>query len=237
MIRPESTELTERIGYRFRHAEHLEEALRHSSYVNELSEPLPSNERFEFLGDAVLNLAVSHMLMERYPNLPEGDLSRMRAALVNESRLAAIARSLSLGHALLLGKGEIQTQGRRKKSILADAFEALMAAIYLDGGFEVALAVIRDHFTPLVDAVDAEVFQHDYKSLLQEWIQKHHKPLPEYLIVDENGPDHDKTFCVRLKLGDIVTDGIGKNKKAAEQDAARKAIEGLMPPSETPEPA
>jgi len=216
------------LHYEFKDKNLLQEALRHSSFVNELGEPqLRDNERFEFLGDAVLNLIVGHILMRCYPDLKEGDLSRSRANLVNEFRLAKTARSVNLGAYISLGKGEIQTQGREKNSILADTFEALTAAIYLDGGFEAAYEIIAKKFQPLIEQLDAFAPNYDYKSQLQERVQVGHGVIPDYSIVREEGPDHDKTFWVTLKTMDIEAEGSGKSKKAAEQDAARKALELL----------
>ena len=217
-----------RLEYEFKDKNLLQEALRHSSYVNEIADPhLRDNERLEFLGDAVLNLIVSHILMRCYPDLKEGELSRNRANLVNEYQLAKTARSVNLGAYISLGKGEIQTQGREKNSILADTFEALTAAIYLDGGLEAACKIIGKKFQPLIDQLDAFETNYDYKSQLQERVQVQHGVIPDYSIIREEGPDHDKTFWVTLKVIDIETEGNGKSKKAAEQDAAKKALDLL----------
>ena len=216
------------LQYEFNDKNLLLEALRHSSFVNELGDSnLRDNERLEFLGDAVLNLIVGHILMRCYPDLKEGDLSRSRANLVNESQLAKMAKSFDLGSYIQLGKGEIQTHGREKNSILADTFEALMASIYLDGGFDAAYRTIETNFQPLIEHLHTSANIHDYKSQLQEKVQVNHGSMPEYSIIREDGPDHDKTFWVALKVLDVETEGSGKSKKAAEQDAARKAIEVL----------
>ncbi len=216
------------LQYEFSNRELLHEALRHSSYVNELAqENLQDNERLEFLGDAVLNLIVGHILMRRYPDVKEGELSRMRANLVNESQLAEMARSFGLGNYVQLGKGEIQTQGREKNSILADTYEALVAALYMDGGFDAAFTFIETKFLPLMDKLHSIASNYDYKSQLQEMVQVGQGAMPDYKIIREEGPDHDKTFWVELKVLDIETLGSGKNKKAAEQEAARKALEIL----------
>ena len=222
-------EIEKILQYEFNDKSLLQEALRHSSFVNEVGgEPqLRDNERLEFLGDAVLNLIVGHLLMRCYPDLKEGDLSRSRAILVNESQLAAMARSFDLGWYIQLGKGEIQTQGREKNSILADTFEALMAAVYLDGGFGAAYKIIEANFQPLIEQLQTTTNNHDYKSQLQEKVQVEHGSMPEYSIIREDGPDHDKTFWVTLKVIDLETQGSGKSKKAAEQDAARRALESL----------
>jgi ribonuclease III len=216
------------LQYEFKNKNLLHEALRHSSYVNELGETdLRDNERLEFLGDAVLNLIVGHILMRRYPDLREGDLSRNRANLVNETQLAKMARSFDLGMYIQLGKGEIQTHGREKNSILADTFEALMASVYLDGGFDAAYRIIETNFESSIEHLHTGANNYDYKSQLQEKVQVDHGSMPDYSIIREDGPDHDKTFWVSLKVLDFDTRGSGKSKKAAEQDAARKAIEIL----------
>jgi ribonuclease-3 len=221
-------EIEKKLEYEFRSKELLDEALRHSSFVNEQPDAdLRDNERFEFLGDAVLNLIVGHILMERYPNVNEGDLSRTRANLVNESQLAIIARAIDLGAFIRLGKGEIQTNGRDKNSILAGAFEALIAAVYLDGGFKAAFKIIENNFVPLLDPVNSAIDSYDYKSQLQEWVQEEQGAMPYYKVVREEGPDHDKTFWISVKVFDVESDGQGKNKKMAEQDAAKKALEIL----------
>ena len=219
------------LGYRFKTPSHLEKALRHSSFVNEQALPLESNERFEFLGDTVLDLVVSHLLMDQFPNMDEGSLSRVRATLVNETCLAAIATGLDLGDYVQLGKGEIRTQGRYKKSILSDTYEALLAAVYLDGGFDSVFNLIREHFTELIKASVGPDAIFDYKTSIQEVIQKAGHPPPVYEVTAESGPDHDKTFCVVLQSADYTAEGTGKSKKAAEQDAARKALEHLSPKS------
>ncbi len=214
--------------YTFKNKEFLNESLRHSSFVNEQADSsIRDNERFEFLGDAVLNLAVGHILMLHYPDLKEGDLSRMRANLVNESQLASIARNLDLGSYIQLGKGEMQTKGHEKKSILADTFEAVIAAVYLDGGFENTFKIIDDHFLFLFNSNTTSALNYDYKSQIQELVQITHKKMPIYEVVRESGPDHDKTFIVQLKVGEIEAEGIGKSKKMAEQDAARKGLKIL----------
>ncbi len=221
-------ELQHQIGYRFKDLEFLTEALRHRSYVNELVEKdVKDNETLEFLGDAVLNLVVGHLLMDQYPDLKEGDLSRMRAAMVNEQELADIARQLFLGKYLRLGKGEISTNGFEKNSILADGFEALLAAIYLDGGFYKAFEVIATHFSKRIAALTTQSANLDFKSQLQERTQSRQHITPEYRIVRESGPDHDKTFYVQISVGRLTADGVGKSKKAAEQDAAKNALEQL----------
>ena len=220
--------IEQQLQYKFRDKNLLVEALRHSSYVNELADSnLRDNERLEFLGDAVLNLIVGHILMHRYPDIKEGELSRSRANLVNESQLAEMARSFELGAYILLGRGEIQTHGREKNSILADTYEAIVAAVYLDGGFDAAFKIIEANFLQLINALHSAVNNYDFKSRLQEMLQVGQGSMPKYSIIREEGPDHDKTFWIELKAVDIETQGSGKSKKAAEQDAARKALEIL----------
>jgi ribonuclease-3 len=228
MVTTNFSELEQNLCYRFKDADLLEESLRHSSFTNEHVDPtITDNERLEFLGDAVLNLTIGHILMQHFPDLKEGDLSRMRANLVNESQLASIARKIDVGSHIQLGKGEIQTNGREKNSILANTFEAIIAAIYLDGGFEAVFNIVLEHFSVLLDAITAPNADHDYKSRLQELVQTTQKIMPTYTIVHENGPDHDKTFWVKLEVGELQTEGVGKSKKMAEQDAARKGLKML----------
>ncbi len=221
-------ELQNKLRYTFKNPDLLEESLRHSSYVNEQPDTdLRDNERLEYLGDAVLNLVVGDLLIQRYPDCKEGDLSRMRANLVNESQLATIARTINLGVYLQLGKGELQSAGQEKNSILAGAFEALMAAIYQDGGFEAVYHFIDRRFSALIDSMQTTVANHDYKSQIQELVQVSHQKMPVYTVIHESGPDHDKTFRVQLTLQDLQTEGVGKSKKMAEQDAARNAFKIL----------
>ena len=224
----DNKELENALQYSFSDISILENALRHSSFVNEQNDSdLQDNERLEFLGDAVLNLVIGHMLMDFFPDLNEGDLSRMRANLVNEIQLAKIAGSIDLGAYIYLGKGEKQTHGHRKKSILSDAFEAVIAAVYLDGGFDTVFKIIKPYFAPLFKTMTSPAKFHDCKSQLQELVQVKFRVMPQYKVFDESGPDHDKTFKIRLKVRDLYTEGIGKSKKTAEQDAARKALEIL----------
>ena len=228
MSQNDLSELQQKLCYEFKNLDFLAESLRHSSFVNEnLDLDIQDNERLEFLGDAVLNLVVGHMLMVRYPDLKEGDMSKMRANLVNESQLASIAQEMNLGSYLQLGKGEIQTKGWEKPSILANTFEAVIAAIYLDGGFDAAFKIIDDHFSILLESVDMSTVNHDFKSQVQELIQMKQQKMPVYTVVHESGPDHEKTFRVRLNAGEIQTEGEGKSKKAAEQNAAKKCLKLL----------
>ncbi len=225
------TEFMDTLHYRFKDNTLLFEALCHSSFANEQNDTdVRDNERLEFLGDAVLNLVVGHILMRRFPKTNEGDLSRMRAGLVNEAQLAAIAKTLDLGSYLQLGKGELQTNGREKKSILADAFEAVLAAIYLDGGFDAAFNVIDTLFSPCIQAAKQESTHQDFKSRLQEFVQIEQRKMPSYKVTRESGPDHDKTFEIQIDVCGVSAVGIGKSKKTAEQDAARRALSLLKQP-------
>lgn len=218
----------QKLDYQFTDETLISEAFRHSSYVNEQADGgLRDNERLEFLGDAVLSLVVGYLLMRRYPEMKEGDLSRMRANLVNESQLAEIARTIDLGSHIMLGKGELLSNGCEKNSILADTFEAVVAAVFLDGGFNAAYRIIDIHLTPLLEQIHTLSSSQDFKSQLQELVQVNQQQMPEYLVIAENGPDHDKTFCVRLMVLGLITEGRGKSKKQAEQDAAKNALDIL----------
>lgn len=217
-------DLQKAMGHCFKKAELLETALCHSSFVNEHALVLKDNERLEFLGDAVLNLVIGHLLMERFPRVREGDLSRIRASLVNERQLASVARVLDLGAHLRLGRGEEQTRGRDKDSILADAYEALVAAVYRDGGFDAAFAFVRRCFADILAGLNVAESIHDAKSRFQEEVQMRYKLTPVYRTVAEEGPDHDKVFHVEVRVRNLCTRGTGKSKKLAEQDAAAKAL-------------
>jgi ribonuclease III len=221
-------EITKRLAYEFKDKGLLEEALRHSSFVNEQAcQQMSDNERLEFLGDAVLNLVVSHMLFNRFPNFEEGELSRMRSNLVNETRVASVARSLDIGTHIQLGKGESLTKGREKDSILSNAFEAIIAAVYIDGGYDAAFALIEKLFSFLLEHDGNIAAEYDYKSRIQELLQTRQKEKPLYRVIEETGPDHNKMFRIELSVNDIRTEGYGKSKKHAEQNAARKALEIL----------
>jgi len=226
----ELTSLQNDLGYQFKNIDLLREALQHSSYVNEQRDPaLQDNERLEFLGDAVLDLVITHILMKHFPETREGDLSRMRATIVNESQLSSVAQRLNLGQHLLLGRGETLSNGQEKRSILADALEAVIAAVYLDGGLEAGFEVIQRQFSDIISRVGERVAAEDFKSQLQELVQVRFKTIPHYKVVAESGPDHDKTFQVHLSIGTfLTTHGIGKSKKAAEQAAASVALERLQ---------
>lgn len=218
------------VQYQFKNRLVLEEALTHSSYANEHRGALiKDNERLEFLGDAILDLIISEYLFKKYQGMPEGDLSKLRASIVCESSLAKVARHIGLGQLILLGKGEEMTGGRERASILADGFEALTGALFLDGGFEEAKRFLTETLINEVEQIACiEDLYMDYKTLLQENIQKESTVPVHYEVVGEEGPDHDKYFYVEVCHGEIVLGkGLGKSKKEAEQDAAKKAINNL----------
>lgn len=217
------------LGYSFKRREHLQRALTHKSYANEMRlSASEHNERYEFLGDAVLELAISHLLMEQFPDHSEGELSKFRAAVVNEERLAQLASHIDLGKFLYLGKGEELTGGRLKPSLLSNAFEAVLGAVYLDRGFPKVLAVVKAQYASVLLHAGGEGFVKDYKTRLQEESQGRFRAVPRYRLVKESGPDHRKTFEVALLIqGEQMSVGQGATKKAAEQDAARQALEKL----------
>ncbi|MBR6548696.1 MAG: ribonuclease III [Clostridia bacterium] len=216
--------LQEEIGYFFGDEYLLEHALTHSSFAHEKKQPDGCNERLEFLGDSVLSLVVSDYLFAHYPDLPEGELTRIRAASVCEKALFGFAKTIRLGDYLLLSRGEQRTGGRNRPSILADAFEALIAAIYLDGGMEPARAFILKYVVPTLDNHRKAAFK-DYKTLLQEVIQQNPEDRLTYLLVGESGPDHDKQFKYEVHINsNLVGTGVGRSKKEAEQAAAKEAL-------------
>ncbi|MDK2742603.1 MAG: ribonuclease III [Nitrospira sp.] len=218
------------LKYRFTNSTFLTEALTHKSYVNERRDTdRKHNERLEFLGDAVLSLIVSDYLASRYPELSEGALSKLKAKLVSESPLANAARRLDLGAYLKLGRGEELSNGRDKASLLADALEAVIAAVYLDGGFEASrdftIDVLNDELCR-IELLQTKPGGDDYKTRFQEWCQKRYEVLPRYVIVRETGPDHHKFFEVEVHVNDNVFGiGQGHSKKEAEQEAAQRALE------------
>jgi ribonuclease-3 len=225
-MRPVS-ELQQQIAFTYRDPRLLERALTHKSYANE-NRLTEHNERMEFLGDSVLNLVVSELLMNALPEASEGDLSRIRAAVVSEPSLAAVAREIGLGEFLLVGRGEEQTGGRDKDSLLADSLEALVASLYLDGGIDRASDFITRFFSGTIGRVRTAGGTEDHKTGLQELCQERLKTLPEYRVVSESGPDHRKEFTVELSiLGEVCGRGTGRNKKEAEQRAAKEALEKL----------
>jgi ribonuclease-3 len=220
-------ELEQRLGRTYADPRLLEHALTHKSYANENKVP-GHNERLEFLGDAVLNLFVSEQLMQACPDATEGDLSRFRAAIVSETALAVIARNIGLGTFLHLGKGEEQTGGRDKDSLLADTLEAIIASLYLDGGADAAKTFILSFFRDSITMTCASRGILDYKTALQERCQERLKLLPSYRIASEEGPDHCKQFTVELSIrNEVVARGTGRSKKEAEQKAAKEALERI----------
>lgn len=216
-------ELEQRIGYHFQHRGLLRQAVTHSSYANEKHmKKLSDNERLEFLGDAVLELTSSEFLYQNYKDFPEGDLTRLRASIVCEPTLAICTRELHLGDYLLLGKGEDLTGGRERESILSDALEAVIGAIYLDGGLECARAFVQKFI--LTDIEHKKLF-YDSKTILQEVVQGHYEEQLHYELISEEGPDHNKHFSVEAKIGErVIGAGSGRTKKAAEQEAAYQAL-------------
>lgn len=201
-------------------------ALTHKSYCNEhKDENCQDNERLEFLGDAVIDLAVSHRLMERFPKAAEGELSKLRALIVNEEGLEKIARQLGLGALLQLGRGEELTGGREKSSVLADALEAVIGALYLEHGMPGVLGFVDRVFAVALDGVATGQSGRDYKTLLQEDVQERLKLSPRYRVVAERGPDHEKVFEVEVSIGtEVMARSTGRSKKEAEQSAARAAL-------------
>ena len=217
------------LGYRFHNITLLQNALTHSSYANERwHDSLRSNERLEFLGDSILGMVVAEHLYRNFPDRPEGELTRMRADMVCEQSLAAVANKLGLGQHMLLGHGEERFGGKNRPSILADAVESIIAASFLDGGFEAAAGIIRRFI--LTDVPVKKLHNVDYKTALQELVQQKKNQVLSYTLVGESGPDHDKSFQVNVSLnGTVVGTGEGSSKKRAEQDAARCAMERLYP--------
>ncbi|NLT57422.1 MAG: ribonuclease III [Clostridiales bacterium] len=220
-------QLQEKLGHRFAQPALLVSAMTHSSFANEQKpNQVACNERLEFLGDSVLSLIVSRYLFTHYDRLPEGDLSKVRAAVVNEKSLAGFARKLGLGTFLRMGRGEEQNQGRKRDSILADAFEALIAALYLDGDFEAAEAFLMPLLERAVEAAISGKRFKDYKTELQEIVQKNKEETLSYELVSADGPDHNKLFEVQIYLNsNPIAKGRGRSKKEAEQQAARAALE------------
>ena len=223
------TALQEKLHYVFRNPDLLSTALTHRSYVNENPQlGTDDNERLEFLGDAVLGLCVSDLLMKKFTDFDEGTLSKIRSSLVNEKPLADLATKLGLGDCLLLGRGEEHSGGRAKESLLSNALEAVIAAIYLDSSFSKTRTLLKQLMKPLLkdEALNAHCI--DYKTALQELCQKKYKSAPLYTLLDSSGPDHNKTFEVEVTAGDDIRQiGRGKSKKDAQKQAAQKAWESL----------
>lgn len=217
--------LQQKLNYKFNNIKLLENALTHSSYANEVRNGNTSNERLEFLGDSVLSIIVAEYLFTNFKNIPEGELTKLRASLVCEKSLCSFSRELELGKFLRLGKGEEKGGGRERDSILADAFEAVLAAIYLDGGMEIAKKHVLRFVKEELNNKDDEVFK-DYKTALQEIIQRNPEESVSYILKSESGPDHDKFFEVEVHLNsNVIGVGSGKSKKQAEQMAAKQALE------------
>jgi ribonuclease-3 len=219
--------LEQRIGYQFTDRALLDAALTHRSFANENQLPLVDNERLEFLGDAVLALVIGHALYNAHNQAEEGELSRLRAHLVNAPALASLARQLELGECLLLGRGEARSGGRDRENLLADGLEALIGAVFCDGGYAAAAAVAGRLFAPLL-TMPAVLVGHDYKTRLQELLQARQQPLPVYLLTAAHGPDHQRSYEVDVLVGGVVAGhGRGPTKKRAEQAAACLALEQL----------
>lgn len=216
--------LAERLGYEFKTPALLAQALTHRSFAAN------NNERLEFLGDSALNFVIAHQLYQRFSKLPEGDLSRLRAQLVKESALSEIALQLELGDALKLGEGELKSAGWRRPSILADALEAIIGAVYIDGGFSSAEALVLNLYQEKLQNIDPKVIDKDPKSQLQEYLQGKKKDLPDYNVVSIEGEAHAQTFkieCVIAKLN-ITTVGEGTSRRIAEQQAAQLALKKIL---------
>ncbi len=216
--------LERNIGYEFKNPSLLKIALTHSSYANEAGKGTKYNERLEFLGDSVLSVIVSEYLFEAFPNMPEGELTKLRASLVCEKSLAKFSEKLGVGEFLLLGNGEENSGGRTRPSILADAFEALLAALYLDSDMERARTFVLEFVKGALK--EAKPSFKDYKTMLQEIIQQNREESVRYHLVGEHGPDHDKRFIVEVHLNsNVIGHGEGRSKKEAEQQAAKEALE------------
>lgn len=212
------------LQYKFNNIKLLENALTHSSYANESHSAHGSNERLEFLGDSVLSIIVSEHLYKNFKKLPEGELTKLRASLVCEKTLCMFSKQMNVGDYLLLGKGEANNHGNERPSILADAFEAILAAIYIDGGIDAAKKHVLRFIIPELENREYELFN-DYKTALQEVIQRNPEERLSYVLIDESGPDHDKQFTVEVHLNsNVIGTGVGKSKKQAEQAAAHQAL-------------
>ena len=217
-------ELQSKIGYTFKNEQLLFEALSHSSYANESKKARVSNERLEFLGDSVLSIVVSNHIFRHFTHIPEGELTKLRASLVCEKALFEFSKKIDLGSYIFLGKGEEQTGGRTRPSIVSDAFEAVIAAIYLDGGMDAVTPYILSFIPQDITPKGTDAF-HDYKTLLQEVIQHNPEEKIEYHLKSESGPDHDKKFTIQVLLNNNgIGEGTGRSKKSAEQAAAREAL-------------
>ena len=221
------TEFESRIGYTFQRRDLLTRAITHKSYSHEARQgDVRHNETFEFLGDSVLGFVIGDLLFRQFPALDEGALSKMKAYLVSAASLAKKAQRYGMGEVILLGVGEEKTGGRKKDSLLANLFEAMIAAVYLDGGIDPARGMIEQTFRDDIESIDhQDLLFRDYKTALQELAQGKGLPLPEYSVIGEVGPDHDKTFIVEVKIGSQIARGEGSSKKEAQQQAAKHALE------------
>ena len=220
--------LEARLDYRFKERTYLQRALIHSSFAFEQGMAGQDNETLEFLGDAVLDLAVGLLLFQKYPKLREGELTRFRAALVNEASLARMARGIGLGETIFLGKGENATSGRQKSSILSGSYEALIGAIFLDSGYDTTAALVEHFFAPLIKGHKEDLLVADAKSRLQEKIQEQYNEAPTYSVEKEEGPAHDRQFTVAVRFqGQVLASGRARSKKEAEQQAAAAALQDL----------
>ena len=226
---PDLAEFESRIGYHFQRRELLTRALTHKSYSHESKNgDVRDNETFEFLGDSVLGFVIGDVLFHRFPALDEGALSKMKAYLVSATSLAAKARLYGMGEVILLGVGEEKSGGRKKDSLLANLFEALIAGVYLDGGIVPARHLIERSFVHDLALLNADdLLFHDYKTALQELAQGKGLPLPDYVVVGENGPDHDKRFVIEVRVGNRAARGEGSSKKEAQQQAAKHALDAF----------
>lgn len=220
--------LEKKIGYKFKSRKYIDVALTHSSYANEIKgteNERECNERLEFLGDSVLSLITSKYLYENHPSLPEGEMSKVRASAVCEKSLCVLAKGIDLGSHLYLGHGEEVQNGRGRPSILADAFEALLAAIYLDGGIEPVKSFLLPIISKEIDKTVSSGSDTDYKTVLQQFVQQERGSILEYVTVGESGPAHNKTFTVEVRLnGNVIGRGEGHSKRKAEQNAAKEGL-------------
>jgi len=222
-------QVEKQIGVKFRNRELLTTALTHRSYVNERTgEAVPDNERLEFLGDAVLDFLTGYLLYERFPDLPEGRLTRLRAALVRTAALAELAEQCELGPHIRMGKGEEASGGRKRVTTLCAVFEAVVGALYLDQGMDAVRKFVEPLFLPMLERILSESLDQDARSILQEWSQATHNETPTYRTVEETGPEHEREFMVEVLIGEqVVGCGVGRSKRSAAQAAARAALHML----------
>lgn len=225
---PNNSELENNIGITFKNAELLQEALTHRSYINEHGDFKAHNERLEFLGDAVLELIITETIFAQFPDLPEGEMTAIRAAIVRRETLAQVAQDLTLDHYIKMSKGESNNKGKAREAILANAFEALTGAIYLDQGYETVSKFLLSHLKDRIGQVFSDKAYIDAKSRVQEILQAKRSITPNYKVLEETGPDHDKHFTIGIYAGeDLLATGTGQNKQQAETSAAREALTKL----------